>query len=98
VQHAVAAEVGSGSSRAVEQQRSKLLPLSSSSWWQQGPIKVTFALKPQLALLAEPPAGSGLPGFRVCEPCVDVRIALWCLKPESQSVREGAWAGTTGCR
>jgi hypothetical protein len=94
-----AAAPGTSTGAQQQQQQQQQVPgLTSSAWWGSGPVKVTFWLKPQLALLSQPPPGSGLPGFTVAEPCVDVRVALWCLNPEAAEVQEANWAGATGCR
>jgi hypothetical protein len=61
-------------------------------------VKITFALKQQMALLAQPPAGSGLAGIELADPYVDVRVAAWCLDPEDPRAQEKSWTGLTGCR
>lgn len=55
-------------------------------WLDPGPVKVTYALKHQLALLAQPPAASGLRGFVMAEPLVDVRLAAWLLEPDKEDL------------
>ena len=64
-----------------------------------GPVAVTYGLKAQLAALADPPAGSGLPGLLVGhEPLLDVRLAAWVLDPDNADCEEDSWGVGTGKR
>lgn len=56
--------------------------------WQPAPVRVTFALKAALKLLADPPAASGLPGLALGGSLVDARVAAWLLSPNSSVVEE----------
>jgi hypothetical protein len=58
-----------------------------------GPVAVTYGLKAQLAALADPPAGSGLPGLLIGhEPLLDVRLAAWVLDPDNKRTQEAGTA------
>jgi hypothetical protein len=97
--HAASSESAPTSGGVKREGQQAVLGSSSAAWWgAPGPIRVSFALKPQLALLAQPPAASGLHGLCLSEPFVDVRVALWMLNPDAANVEEGSWAGSTGCR
>lgn len=58
------------------------------SWLSPGPLRVTYALKPMLKLLGDPPAASGLEGLQFGEPVVDVRVAGWMLSCEDRAAGE----------
>jgi hypothetical protein len=101
-QHAAQRD-GSALPAAQQQQQPQNVPRLSGkgaarAWLKPGPVKVTFSLKNQMAVLSRPPAASGLPGIRISEPFLDVRLAAWCLSPEGKGVEEGNWSGATGCR
>jgi hypothetical protein len=70
----------------------------ASVWFEPGPVRVTYGLKQQLKYLAQPPARSGLRGFVVSDPVVDVRVASWMLCSDSKSVEEDKWEGKNGRR
>jgi hypothetical protein len=98
-----AAQRDSGALQAAQQQQLQNVPRLSGkgaakTWFKPGPVKVTFSLKNQMAVLSQPPAALGLPGIRISEPFLDVRVAAWCLSPEGKGVEEGNWSGSTGCR
>jgi hypothetical protein len=65
-------------------------------WLSPGPVKATYALKAQLQALASPPAGSGLQGFVMHAPLVDVRIAAWLLHPDDKTCEEDRWGPAPG--
>jgi hypothetical protein len=65
-------------------------------WMTPGPVKATYALKTQLQMLASPPVASGLQGFVVGEPLVDVRIAAWLLHPDDKTCEEDRWGSAPG--
>jgi hypothetical protein len=65
-------------------------------WMAPGPVKATYALKSQLQALASPPAASGLRGFVLGEPLVDVRLAAWLLHPDDKTCEEDRWGPAPG--
>jgi hypothetical protein len=65
-------------------------------WMTPGPVKATYALKTQLQMLASPPVASGLQGFVVGQPLVDVRIAAWLLHPDDKTCEEDRWGSAPG--
>jgi hypothetical protein len=67
-------------------------------WFEPGPVRVTYGLKQQLKYLAQPPAESGLRGFVVSGPVVDVRVASWMLCSDSTATEEDKWEGKNGRR
>jgi hypothetical protein len=65
-------------------------------WLSPGPVKATYALKAQLQMLASPPVASGLQGFVLGEPLVDVRIAAWLLHADDKTCEEDRWGAAPG--
>jgi hypothetical protein len=70
----------------------------ASVWFEPGLVIVTYGLKQQLKYLAQPPAASGLRGFVVSGPVVDVRVAAWMLCSDSKTTEEDKWEGKNGRR
>lgn len=68
----------------------------NATWLSPRPVKVTYALKSQLLMLANPPADSDLMGISVQGCVIDVRIAAWLLSPDCGKVQESSWTGHHG--
>eukprot|EP00879_Flechtneria_rotunda_P023988 GHRR01025408.1.p1 GENE.GHRR01025408.1~~GHRR01025408.1.p1 ORF type:complete len:1019 (+),score=450.04 GHRR01025408.1:299-3355(+) len=87
--NAAAASMSATSAPKPVLHKAALIP--TTQWLLPQPVRTTFALKQQLALLANPPPPSGLQGINIADPVIDVRLAAWLLDPDAKLMEETAW-------